>query len=536
MLERIKILTLLQLSNKSRMYVKGSKRIYTHIAVRTAIIIALTVAVTLALHVLKNILYIPVNEFLLIFLLMFTQGLNIIVSTISLVSDLYQSKDNQILFSLAAKNDEIFMSKIMVYYVNEFVRNLFLLIPILIGFGVISKLGFLYYFSLTFVLFFLPIISIGIAAFISMPITFFLNFIKRHNLLSGILTLVLVLLTFYLTYYIVNQIPTPIRIVQLYNRFVLSLSLAIQKTVKFGTIYTAIGKMLFGYNYLLNLLFLLITVSGLGLLNYLVSKPVYFKLMSFSQENTITKKLKHKPFETRTLFFTFFKKEFTIARRSLNELLNNYGLLLTLPFFMYILNYIYMGMNRSSFGNQVVLILNVIITLLIVTGSNTASATAITKEGYEFVLLKTAPYNTSRMAWAKIIFNMLFTFLMIAFSFVLFAQALPVFPKENIWLLFLFVILVNSGHILWSFQIDLLAPKLSDYAATGSITNNQNVSKSLSIGLWLSLFFGVISIFAFVFAKDIGWYIMIGLAIVFLLFRLFTFHTYLKAYFDDIEY
>jgi len=195
-----------------------------------------------------------------------------------------------------------------------------------------------------------------------------------------------------------------------------------------------------------------------------------------------------------------------------------------------------MGMNRSSFGNQIVLILNVIITLLIVTGSNTASATAITKEGYEFVLLKTAPYNTSRMAWAKIIFNMLFTFLMIAFSFVLFAQALPVFPKENIWLLFLFVILVNSGHILWSFQIDLLAPKLSDYAATGSITNNQNVSKSLSIGLWLSLFFGLISIFAFVFAKDIGWYIMIGLAILFLLFRLFTFHTYLKAYFDDIEY
>ncbi|MBN2820285.1 MAG: hypothetical protein JXP36_15015, partial [Bacteroidales bacterium] len=296
------------------------------------------------------------------------------------------------------------------------------------------------------------------------------------------------------------------------------------------------GKMLFGYNYLLNLLFLILTVSGLGALNYLVSKPVYFRLMSFSQENTITKKIKNKPFETRTLFFTFFKKEFTIARRSLNELLNNYGLLLTLPFFMYILNYIYMGMNRSSFGNQVVLILNVIITLLIVTGSNTASATAITKEGYEFVLLKTAPYNTSRMAWAKIIFNMIFTYLMIAFSFVLFAQALPVFPKENIWLLYVFVVIVNSGHILWSFQIDLLAPKLSDYAATGSITNNQNVSKSLSIGLWLSLFFGVISIFAFVFAKDIGWFIMIGLATIFLLYRLFTFHTYLKAYFDDIEY
>src|SRR5690554_3452063 len=128
MLERIKILTLLQLSNKSRLYVKGSKRIYTHIAIRTAIIIALTVVVSLVLHALKNILYIPVNEFLMIFILLLTQGLNIGVSTIGLVNDLYHSKDNQILFSLAAKNDEIFLSKILVYYINEFVRNLFVLI------------------------------------------------------------------------------------------------------------------------------------------------------------------------------------------------------------------------------------------------------------------------------------------------------------------------------------------------------------------------------------------------------------------------
>ncbi|MCK9521281.1 MAG: hypothetical protein M0R74_19995, partial [Dehalococcoidia bacterium] len=74
-----------------------------HIAIRTAIIIALTVIVSLLLHVLKNILFIPVNEFLMIFILIMTQGLNIIVSTIGLVSDLYHSKDNQILFSLAAK-------------------------------------------------------------------------------------------------------------------------------------------------------------------------------------------------------------------------------------------------------------------------------------------------------------------------------------------------------------------------------------------------------------------------------------------------
>lgn len=536
MFERIKILTILQLSNKSRTYVKGSKRIYSFIAIRLAIIIAITVVAYLVLHALKNLLYIPVNHFLLITILMITQGLSIIVAMIGLSNDLYHSKDNQILFSLPVKNDEIFISKIIVYYINEFVRNLYLLVPIFIGFGLITSASFLYFFSLVFVIFLLPLISMGIASFITIPITVVTNFFKRHNVLTGIVIIIGVSGLFYLTTLLISQIPTPIRIVQLYNRFIISLSFALQKMASVGSIYTVIGKMMFGYNYLINLLILLTTVIAIVLLNYYVSKPLYFKLMSKSSENTIKQKEITRSFETKSLFHTFLKKEFIIQRRSLNELLTNYSLLLTLPFFIYILNYIYMGMNRSSFGNQIVLILNVIITLLIVTSSNTASANAITTEGYEFVLLKTAPYNTSKMAWAKITFNLVFTTLVIFISYILFSIALPVFPKQDVWLLFLVVILVNAGHIFWSFQIDILSPKLSDYAQTASISNNVNVSKSLTIGLMIAIFFGILGVFSFVFLKSFAWILMIGIAVSFMVWRMYAFHTYLNAFFDDIEY
>lgn len=536
MFQRIKILTLLQLSNKSRLYSKGSKRIYSHIAIRFAIVLALTVVVGLILYAFKNILYIPVNEFLMIFLLMLTQGLNIVATMIGLINDLYHSKDNQILFSLPAKNDEIFISKMLVHYIHEFVRNLFVLIPIFVAFGVISRLGAGYYFSLVLILLVLPIISVGIASLISIPMTVAINFLKRHNIVSAIVILSMLGALFYLTIHLVSQIPTPIRIVQLYHRFILWLTLAMQKIAAAGTIYAVIGKMLFGFKYALNLVVLIGVIVGLGSSTYLISKPIYFRLTSSSEENTVMRKAFHKPRESSTLFLTFFRKEFTIARRSINELLNNYALLLTLPFFMYVLNYIYMGMNRSSLGNQIVLVLNIVITLLIVTGSNTASATAITTEGYEFVLLKTAPYNTSKMAWAKIAFNLIFTTLIIGLSFFLFSQALPVFPKEDIGWLFVLIILVNAGHIFWSFQIDLLKPKLSDYATTGSISHNQNVSKSLTYGLWLAMGFGVLAIAAFILMRFLGWYLMIGLGLVFMLTRLFWFQTYLKAYFDDIEY
>ena len=134
---------------------------------------------------------------------------------------------------------------------------------------------------------------------------------------------------------------------------------------------------------------------------------MYFKLTSSVNENTVKPKITTLR-ESKSLFMTFFRKELIIARRSPNELIHDYALLMSLPALMFVINYIYMGMNRSSLGNSLVLILNVFIVLLVVAGSNTAAATSITREGYEFILFKTAPYDTSRMAWAKMLFNLLY--------------------------------------------------------------------------------------------------------------------------------
>lgn len=536
MLERIKILSLLQWSNKSKLYEKHSKRIYAHLAIRAVIILFITIVVGLLLYFIKNMLYIPTNEYFLIALLILTQGLNIIVAISTLTSDLYSSKDNQILFSLPVKADEVYISKMIVYYIHEFIRNLYFVVPLLISFGFINKLGFLYYFNIIIVTIILPIFSVGIATLISIVVTFIKNFLRERAKLTFLIVIIMYFALFFLVYLAVNKIPTPIRIVQLYNRFIISLTMTLYKVASVGTIYTIIGKFLFSFSYFLNLGIIILSVAAVALINYLIAKPAYFRLMSSSNENTVKKVSRKKPRETKSLFMSFVRKEFTIARRTPNELLNNYSTLLILPFIMYVLNYIYMGINRSTLGNQFVLIFNIFISLVIVTAANTASATAITTEGYEFILLKTAPYNTSKIAWAKIIFNIVFTIIMIGISFILFSLALPVFPKENIWLLFVFVVIVNTGHILSSFQIDLLNPKLSDYASQGTLSHNTNISKSLANGLGEALIYFVLSLLLFVFVRGAAWYILLSLAAIITTYRFIMFNRFLNAYFEDIEY
>ncbi len=536
MLERLKVLVLLQLKNKSKRFDRMSKRIYASIAVQAVILVIVSVIMTLAIHVIKNIFFIPVNEYFAIFILVLTQSISIIASLLGLTTDLYHSKDNQILFPLPVKNDEIFLSKMIVYYIHELIKSLFILVPILIALGYHRQADFVYYINIIPLTILLPFISVSFATLLTLPFVLIKNYLKNHNVISALLSLLLFVGIFFVVYWLVAQIPIPIRLVQLYNRFIIGLTLFMQDIATIGSVYSFVGYVLYGIDAWLNYLYVVLIVIGLSLANYFIAKPLYFKLTSSSQENTV-KKVKHmKLRESKSLFLTFFRKELTIARRSSNELINNYSLLLMLPIIMYVLNYIYMGMNRSSMGNDLVLILNVLIVTLIVTGSNTASASAITTEGYEFILLKTAPYDTSKIAWAKMLFNFLFTTLIIIVSFGLFALALPVYPIEDIYMLFGFTILVNIGHILWSLQLDILSPKLSEYATSGSLSDHANIKKSLSIGLVLSIVFTILSIASFILFRELGWMLMIGAALIFAINRFMSFRAYLKAYFIDIEY
>ncbi len=343
-------------------------------------------------------------------------------------------------------------------------------------------------------------------------------------------------LLFGLVYYLAGFIPDNIRIVQLYNSFIVGLAKFMKQVASVASIYTVIGHLLNGVNVFVNYLVVIGAIIGLFLVNYLISRPLFFFLTSRTSENTLTRKHHAKTSVSKGLFWTFLRKEITIAKRSPNELFSNYAVMFFMPIIMYVLNSIYMGMDRSSLGNQFVLIFNVMITLIIIAASNTASAVAITTEGYEFVLLKTAPSKTQQVAWAKMAFNFVFTSVLLLLSFILFRVALPVFNKTDIWLLFTFVFFINASHILWSFQIDILSPKLSDYAATGSLSNNQNIAKSLSNGLVLAMVMTALSIILFVFFSHIAWYLLIGFSVLWLLFRFHSFKTYLNAYFIDIEY
>ena len=106
----------------------------------------------------------------------------------------------------------------------------------------------------------------------------------------------------------------------------------------------------------------------------------------------------------------------------------------------------------------------------------------------------------------------------------------------NIALLAILLIVLTTGHILWSFQLDIVNPQILQYATKGNeVINNPNVAKSVVIGFVISLLAGVTILLMFMENYLFGWIRVMLLAFVFAFFRLYLLNNNVKVYFNEIQ-
>ena len=137
------------------------------------------------------------------------------------------------------------------------------------------------------------------------------------------------------------------------------------------------------------------------------------------------------------------------------------------------------------------------------------------------------------MAWAKILGNFIVSVVVIAASMLTLGLVENV-TGYDLWQTALTLLLVNGGHILWSFQLDLRNPQLQEYNEKKNGAENVNKSRALISGIVMAVLMGLVAVF---FLMDGGgaWWRIIGIAAGFFALRLVLFVNNLKVYFREIE-
>lgn len=541
MLRRLKILTLLQLSDRIRIKKNQSAKA---IAAKSGLIVLAFVIITgistALVYALCNLVMIPKTHELITFVIFFLQILSIVASTSGLSKTLYRGKDNPILLAYPARHFEVFLSKLLVFYIYEFLKSIFILLPLFLGFGFIyGTLNFVYIISTLFMVAMLPLFPVLIGAVLTMPILFITRLLNKLPIIKVILTIAGLVFSFWLIIQITSLIPVPLRIVALYNSFIMKVVGFITSVNKYALFYNLVGKLMMGENFFINILILLGIIVGLTLLVVALAMPLYFSLASKSSEQANQKKHKGTNKRSKTTFLTFVKKEWLLSIRNINDLVSNYVFLVATPYVLFFMVSIFTAVDRNTLGHSMTIGFSAFISLLMASASNTASALAITQEGAEFVLLKTVPADTTKMAWAKIFFNLIFSSIIIIISFVV----LIIFATriENVvpyWLLLIAILLINAGLIFWSLQIDIMNPKLREYAASGDSSSINNASRSILIGFITTILFtALVVIILFTGGNPVWqWVKIIGVALVFMLARMYLYNSYLKNIFPEIEF
>ncbi|MDR3318726.1 MAG: hypothetical protein LBS99_04745, partial [Clostridiales bacterium] len=100
------------------------------------------------------------------------QVMAIITTTVGLVKSLYLSGDNELLLTFPVSANKVFLSKLIVFFINELRKNYLLFLPMFVAFGILDKMAFYYYLWVLAAYVLISFMPVIIGALLSIPSLF----------------------------------------------------------------------------------------------------------------------------------------------------------------------------------------------------------------------------------------------------------------------------------------------------------------------------------------------------------------------------
>jgi len=554
-LKNLKTLIAMQLREKlSGTRKKDRKALFFKIMLPVFAFILLTVFAfllfyfTYAVNIFES--YIPVNVLTFIFSL--TMILSIAFTAYSLVKNLYFSFDNQILLTFPVSSGQVFLSKLVVFYILELRRTVNYVLPLFIAFGIINSLSAGYFFVLPFAFILISLVSFVIAAFLSIPFLFIILFLQRVKVLQFILAVAATSLGVFLVLRLINLIPYDIDfwgrlseyVPNIHNFFERPFGLFQDNPYGIFMIFDLLAEMVTGrvaYRYHTAVtsrsVAIFFSASGIALVlitaAFFLIRPLFFVMVSKHRENKQTVRKKQKKNIKLKSYFSILKKEALLRFRTPAALSFTLIGLVILPVAIFLLNRVYSAFDTADLGNLVILVTNFFILMLIITSQNIRAASIFSSEGKAMYLLKTTPDTVKANIGAKMFFDTLLASVSLLITVIIIANSVDL-PRGMAYLIFFSVLSFMVGHICWSVEMDITNPQYLKIIDGVHESSNANENKSMIIALLLSFLVAVVA--TFLMMQDIysAWYRIALIAAAFVSIRTYLLITNIKVYFKEM--
>ena len=180
-------------------------------AILTTVAVLIAVGVGLALvwglaYVLKLSLVVSAKRLFVLFLTVIVAGLTVFATGMQ-IKRLYQPADLKITARFPLSSFKIFVSSLILNYIDLSIYSTILLVPIMLVFGwATSCINFVFICGMILGVVFLPMIPFALSIFIALPIMYLNMLLKKHNIIQLILFIVFLAGLFILYYFVLTAL------------------------------------------------------------------------------------------------------------------------------------------------------------------------------------------------------------------------------------------------------------------------------------------------------------------------------------------
>ena len=493
---------------------------------------------------------IPQSAISLVLLVML--GASVLSCTIGLTKTLYYSRDNAILLTLPAVPMQIFLSKIIIFFIFELKRNLSFLVPLFLAYFFLHKYSLVYYIWMLLCFIFVSMLTVVLGALLSIPGMWLANIFNQHKTLQKICLAVIVCGVVGALVYAISLIPVNIDILDqlpyikrkfrsFLDNYAYSNAECLDPNLfKLRPVYNMTLLLLGSDNFkpfalgasLARFGILLAAIAVLVLASVLIVRPLFYKMASkpFEYQKKLVKEGENRPYSKK---FAALVHEFRIALKTPERMYSNVGIMIAIPVLILLLNKIFAAMNVRDFGEFMITAFNVLIILLVALNANTYAASIYSRDGRSSYLIKTQPTNPFGLLVAKLVPNTAFVTVSFIITFFIVLNLCNLGTVNTIYLM-LGLYFVYITHLLYCAEFDIMNPQTEIYATVGSSDNNPNENKATAIAFVASFVIAIIVLLLLMKQERQNLYLKLLLVSgAVLIYKVLIFHQKIKLYYKE---
>lgn len=464
---------------------------------------------------------------------------------IGLTKSIYYARDNAVLLTLPCSSMQVFLSKLIIFFVFEIKRNFSFLVPLFIAYYRLHGYPFGTYLWMIVCIIAVSLFTVAVGAILSVPAMWVSTYMRRYRSLqigsiaAGITVAAVVL------FYVISLIPENMDLrddwkavftyiqtnvlggfkTKFEGLYKLSLVFFGETDVFFKTTFDT-GRTLMRFG--------IILAAGLVLLVIAIFTvcPLFYKMASTPFEYR-KGKVKPKKNRSHSRRLAAYYNEFVITFKSTNRMIANIGVLISVPMLIFLLNKVFHAMNTRELGDNMIIAFNVLIVLLVILNFNTQMASIFSRDGRSNYLIKTHPAKYILMISAKLVPNTLFVLGSLVITGIIIFTTTSISFAESM-LLMSGITFIYLAHMLYSAELDLMNPQIELYASVGQSESNPNETMSTATAFIFAFLTAGASLFMLVDVTGGSMYFKLALvALLVFIWRARVFISKIAVYYKE---